>query len=262
VTSALAIGQNGLGGRVWVFRNETEAQDHPIVQYGDVVATSGADLFRGYGRLSLKTLCKFLPSDIGPDRHAADALRSYSTFQGAKPAQDLVDAAKRACDHVFARMTENAKRPPEDPAEVLTVIRQDRRSLTQKTGQSSQPRTTLAVSKERLAMVAKKTENKAANEAEAEVEDEAEGEAEGTKRQMFRMHEQGVIHIVAEGNPYKGDKGAELWNKFREGATVAELREAGLTASNIRRARRKGYITITNPPEADTPAEGEEQAAA
>lgn len=81
-----------------------------------------------------------------------------------------------------------------------------------------------------------------------------DGETAG--RTVFRMDDQGVINfgVDAEGNAYsaenspkKGDATKERWSVYRDGITVAEALEAGLTRSNIRRDRRAGYITITNP---------------
>lgn len=75
-------------------------------------------------------------------------------------------------------------------------------------------------------------------------------------RTAFRMDDQGVINfgVDAEGNAYsaenspkKGDATKERWSVYSNGITVAEALEAGLTRSNIRRDRRAGYITITNP---------------
>lgn len=96
-----------------------------------------------------------------------------------------------------------------------------------------------------------------------------DGETTVAGRTAFRMDDQGVINfgVDAEGNPYsaenspkKGDATKERWSVYRDGMTVAEALEAGLTRSNIRRDRRAGYITITNPekPVEESDAEGAE----
>ena len=59
-----------------------------------------------------------------------------------------------------------------------------------------------------------------------------------------------------ENSPKKGDATKARWSKYRDGVTVKELLADGITRSNIRKDRRAGYITVTNPPEA-APAEAE-----
>ena len=87
-----------------------------------------------------------------------------------------------------------------------------------------------------------------------------------TKREVFRMADEGVINFGTDekGVPYGGEntpKRSEntknLFAIYRDGMTVKEALEAGLTRSNIRRDRRAGFITITNP----EPAPKEEAAA-
>lgn len=91
--------------------------------------------------------------------------------------------------------------------------------------------------------------------------------ASAEKRDVFRMSDQGTIHFGKddEGNAYgpenspkKGENTKQRWAIYRDGMTVADALEAGLTRSNIRKDRRAGFITITNP----EPAEAETAEAA
>lgn len=96
-----------------------------------------------------------------------------------------------------------------------------------------------------------------------------DGENMVAGRTVFRMDDQGVINfgVDAEGNVYsaenspkKGDATKERWSVYRDGITVTEALEAGLTRSNIRRDRRAGYITITNPEKPAQESEADEGA--
>lgn len=76
------------------------------------------------------------------------------------------------------------------------------------------------------------------------------------KRDVFRMADDGVISFGTdkEGNAYgpenspkKGENTKERWAVYQEGMTVADALSKGLTRSNIRKDRRAGFITVTNP---------------
>ena len=75
-------------------------------------------------------------------------------------------------------------------------------------------------------------------------------------RDVFRMDDNGVIGfgkdkegnaLSSENSPKKGDASKQRWSVYRDGMTVKEALDAGLTRSNIRKDRRAGFITVTNP---------------
>jgi len=83
-----------------------------------------------------------------------------------------------------------------------------------------------------------------------------------TGKTAFRMSDGATINFGtdAEGNAYssenspkKGDATKGRWALYQDGMTVKDALDAGMTRSNIRKDRRAGFVTITNPPEA--PAE-------
>jgi hypothetical protein len=84
----------------------------------------------------------------------------------------------------------------------------------------------------------------------------SKAKAESAKRDVFRMADDGVIGFGKDGegkdygpdnSPKRGDKTKDLWGKYKPGMTVKQALDKGFTRSNIRRDRRAGYITITNP---------------
>jgi len=76
----------------------------------------------------------------------------------------------------------------------------------------------------------------------------------GDKREVFRMKDADTITFGADGDgnaystensPKRDEKTKARWGKYRDGMTVKEALDAGLTRSNIRRDRRAGNIVIT-----------------
>lgn len=65
----------------------------------------------------------------------------------------------------------------------------------------------------------------------------------------------------AENSPKKGDATKARWAVYRDGMTVQEALDGGLTPSNIRRDRRAGFITVTAAPKSEAPAEAEAESA-
>lgn len=81
------------------------------------------------------------------------------------------------------------------------------------------------------------------------------------KKSSFRMSDEGVITFGKdeqgnaygpENTPKRSDSTKGLWAKYRDGMTVKEAIDAGLSRSNVRRDRRAGFIVVTNP---EKPAE-------
>jgi hypothetical protein len=56
------------------------------------------------------------------------------------------------------------------------------------------------------------------------------------------------VKYGAENNPKRGEATSGKFNIYKEGMTVADALAAGLTRSDLRRDRRRGFIEITNPP--------------
>jgi hypothetical protein len=84
---------------------------------------------------------------------------------------------------------------------------------------------------------------------------------EKEKRTQVRLDEKGKISILADkegklygkdNNPARGDEGQKKFLMIKDGVTVEKALAAGLTRSDLRRARRKGWIGVENPP-APTP---------
>lgn len=78
-------------------------------------------------------------------------------------------------------------------------------------------------------------------------------ETTAEKREVVRIGENDILHFgtdkdgnaySAENSPKKGEGTKERWAKYRDGMTLSEALEAGLTRSNVRKDRRAGFITI------------------
>lgn len=101
----IAVTRAGLGD--WLlFDTFEEADEHPLVQYGDVIMTHPAAFLEQWTRLELPRLLESLELGHLPmDR----------------------EGLLRSKDVIWARMRGRSKRPPEDPAVICDTVVRDRK---------------------------------------------------------------------------------------------------------------------------------------
>jgi hypothetical protein len=100
------------------------------------------------------------------------------------------------------------------------------------------------------------TENNGAGETVTTTESNGAGETTvKVKRGPNRLHsDSDVIKVLAEKNPQRpGSKSHSMHDKYRDGMTVKEALDAGITMSHIVYGNRKGHIRV-NPTELLSPA--------
>lgn len=236
--TCVVVSRNGEGD-AWVFDTVEAARLHPIPQMDDVYAVSSEQLLDQYGR-SARSLFRLFPESLEANR-VSEALEQWLADRHPR-SQDL---ALETRDAVWDMVRRAASKPPTDPAEIVRIVASDRAAREGVVLRSfSRPGDSVAGSSTR------------GRDLNRESDDEM---TDAAKRDVFRMADDGVIQFGkdSEGKafgpdnvPKRGDATKELWGKYKAGMKVSDALAAGLSRSNIRRDRRAGYITITNPPEA------------
>lgn len=206
-------------GRGMPFRFATinEADEHPLIQFGDPLIARESDL---------------------PDCFTISEAQGIASGLGANSVIreiEYVAGTKRSLAGVwrelFVALDGAAKPPPEDPAVIVQLIRDDRRA-TKVTGVS-----------------VKSTRKEVEPMTEAAV-----NEAPKSRTVRPKFPETAVIRLKADesGNKYgstnnpkrEGTKAFEKFAKYADGMTVAQALEAGIPGSSIYYDLDHGYISV------------------
>jgi hypothetical protein len=214
-----------------------------------VILSDKNALLTEYTRKELPYIKQFL----GTEPRAVQAKTAIDSYAAAIKADDVKAARAALAYHlevIWDALAKAAKTIPDNLVELLRVVKEDRRA-TLKEPNRMRSWSAMVVVPDRALL-------------EEEDEDMADGEK--ARREPFRMSDAGVISFGVdekgqkygpENNPKRGENTTSKFSTYTEGMTVAEAMAAGLTRSDIRRDRRKGFIVITNPPEEAKPAKAE-----
>lgn len=203
----IAVTRNGLGDW-YLFDAFEEADQHPLIQYGDVIMTQPSDILRKFTRLEIPWLLDKL--DMGHLPQDRETL-------------------ERNAEKMWARMTGQCSRPPEDPAEICALVRRDRR----------------------LSLIERKREM-------AETKTAAAGEENKTEKPKKPVHRKypgsAKITLLADkdGNPYgqknnpkrEGSKSHGRFAIYVNGMTVDEFVSKGGLYADIVHDVEKGFISV------------------
>lgn len=239
--NCVVISRNGKG-EAYRFDSLRSARLHPIPQMDDVYACSAEELVRQYGRSEIEIL---LPYFEGRDK--ARLIHAIEEWKSGRPSALLPSDIRNL---LWDRVLEVSKQPPASTDEILSVVVADRKA------------------REGVVLVSRPDSSAPQRFQLIEGTDEMTDKA---KREVFRMEDEGTIGFgtddkgvaySAENTPKRGEATKGNFAKYTDGMTVKEALATGLTRSNIRRDRRAGFITITNPEKpAEEPAKTEEAAA-
>jgi len=210
----IVITQNG-NGSVYTFPDKKAARLHPITQAYDVFASDSSELTAQFGRGETDTLIRFAE---GRDRsRLVDAVEIWKS----EPRDQPLPFEFR--DLIWKTMTRVAQTPPSQPEELVRLIMEDRKAMEGKSfhsrSESPEPRAVMPTRSVRM------TEEK-------------------TKK--ARIKDEAVIKILADKNPKRG-KSAERFALYKDGMTVKEAKEAGVTAADITYDTNKEFISVTEP---------------
>ncbi len=217
----------GGAGDMWRFASLQAAGDHPLIQLGDALCASGEHVLETFTVIEMSQLAQRLGNP-----RLAEATRAW---QSQAPIADRTHYAEQLWDSM-RRLTAP---PPEDPEEIVRLIRKDR-ALIRSSGS-----TVRLHPDERQASSRSKTRN-------ADMTDEK------TKTSPIRakkFSDESVISFGkdAEGNAYGADnnpkkvgsKAAASFANYVAGETVKDLlARGGTTRNDVNYDVEKGYITL------------------
>jgi hypothetical protein len=207
-------------GDVYKFPDKKAARLHPVAQLYDVYAADSMELAAQYGRDEAEVLLRFAE---GRDRsRLVDAFETWKS----DPASRMLPFEAR--DLAWRLLLGRAQEPPADSTEIVRVIEEDRRAV--ENGIRSRPESANPGefspfrSKERQMSEAEK------------------------KARAARVSDDAVIKVLVDANPKRaGSKAFTRFEAYKNGMTVKQARDAGLTAADISYDSKHNHISVTAP---------------
>lgn len=220
--SCIAVTRGGTGD-VWRFRTPAEAGDHPLIQFNDIILTEADQLA---GTFSAPELAE-MAGRIGLPR-LQEAIRAWSPR--AISAADVTEYANQ----LWSGLMKRAVAPPSDPAEIVRLIRQDR-AHARSVGITYRP----------------SPQERSLRQKEARtMTDEVK---KGIRAAKFSGDS--VIHLGKDQNdkPYGEDNNPKRagsaahtrFSYYKDGMTIDQAIEAGVTRADINWDVKQGFITVS-----------------
>lgn len=237
--TVVAVTRNGLGD-MWLFDSWSEADQHPIVQYGDVIVTGPEGILTQYTRLEIPDLLTRL-GDAG--------FRSEVLMSAASPLGWAETMARRT-PRMWDMMCALAARPPEDAAEIISVVRRDRKiSITERNVRGRKTMNDQTNTEEKVAADTAKAKKAAKASKEPK---EPKEKKEPTTVGGFNLTAKITLLCDKDGKPYGPDNNPkrpgsathERFAKYQNGQTVKEAYLAGVAAGDFGYDVQKQFIKI------------------
>lgn len=215
--TCIVVTRNGTGA-VYSFPDKKAARLHPVTQLYDVFAADSGELAAQFGRDEHELLLRFAE---GRDR---SALVNYiEEWRSRSSRSELPFDARNLVWRTYCRV---AQSPPIAADDIVRVITEDRR----------------AVESLRLRS---RSESASPGEFSPQKENRRIRMSEEAKTRS-RVSDTAVIKVLVDTNPKRG-KSAERFNAYKDGMTVKEAKDAGVTAADITYDKNKGFISVTEP---------------
>lgn len=191
-------------GTVWGFDSPEAARQHPIVQHTDPILSVPSDVARSWSPLHLSRMVS-------------------QVLNGA-----VEDGARD--DAILEELRSRAAQPPSDPAEICRIVIADR--------------------------VRYETTHPLASRRDHTMNDTVAKPAAAEKPKTiagFRPEQKITFGKDAEGKPYNGkdnnpkragSKGAERFAKYKDGMTIQQASDAGITAADLSWDTGKKFIVV------------------
>lgn len=204
-----------------MFDNRTAADEHAIPQFGDAFLSSPSDIASVFRPQELPGIAYRL----GDDRLRSDIDHAVSGSK-ARVTPDLLG-------RLWELMCKKASYPPRKPEEVLRVVAADR----QATRGSTVPH------RKEYTMVDKTTTTTATED--KPVRPIGRANFAPTSKISFGKDKDGEPY-GKDNNPKRAGSGAHTrFALYKDGQTIAEAKEAGVTAGDINWDAKQGFIKIT-----------------
>lgn len=228
----IAVTCNGWGS-YWKFSSWTEAFQHPLIQYGDVICEGPESIHKCWNRIDMPNLLDVL---VEPEIRAK-ILREIKIV-GYPNWLTVLDKYR---DFIWEKMNGQAAEPPTDPILIVALIVKDR-----KTPSKERP-----MAKEQKA--AEATENTEATGEAGEAAEKPKTKRTPPVRDPKYKNEM-IITLLADkdGNPYgpennpkrEGSASAARFALYQNGQSVEQALAAGLTRGDFDNDTAKKFISI------------------
>lgn len=238
----VAITRMGFGS-LWLFSSRREADEHPLIQYGDAILTGPGDIERQYTNLEIPLLCEQLQR-----KELANEFRIKIRDLDGRIRHTYKE---QLLEYLWVLLTGKAVKPPTDPTEVFNLVIEDRRVTRttdprEKLNMARRPETAAT---DPSAAVDPTVGDTAAATASAPAAPKAPKEPKGPdKTKIVRLlNDKEGKQYGAEHNPKKaGGTAAARFALYVNGMTVGAALDAGVKAADIDYDRKKGFIELAD----------------
>lgn len=233
MTGCVAITRDGHGD-IWAFNSFTEADTHPLIQYGDRIIDGPKKIST---RLTLAEIPRILRR-VGRSDLA-------DTVQSCFDAPTHTQRVRRVDEYskfIWTALLEKARPAPNNPEELVQLIVRDRKLSIQesKKMEAENPTTEAA------------TEATAAPKAKKAKAPKAEGEAAAPKAERYNREHKIRLLSNAEGvkygpenNPKRaGSASHDRFAMYEDGMTIGAAIEKGVKTDDIAWDTKKGFIEV------------------
>lgn len=233
----MAITRDGRG-ELWAFGNFSDADTHPLVQYGDRIIDGPKKIT---SRLTLAEIPRILRR-IG----RGDLADTIQTCMGAPTHSQRIRRVDEYAQHVWVALAEKARPAPTDPAELVQLIVRDRKlSIKESREMEATTPTTEAATEATEAPKAKKAK---AAKAEGETAAPKEPKAERYNREhkiRLLLNAEGVQYGPTNNPKRAGSASHDRFALYEDGMTIGASIEKGVKTEDIAWDVRKGFIEIS-----------------
>lgn len=223
--ACVAVTRSGYGG-LWLFESRSEAETHPLVQYGDSLICGPDDVLTQYNLLDLWWICQAAGGEFLKKR-----VMTGIPAQGVVRHSKRVEAAREFTGEIWEHLLSAAQPPPEDDAAILYQIRLDRRAVIEEGVRR------MADAKKEAA----KTESK--KEAPAKTAKYADADT------IHMLSDKDGKAYGKDNNPKReGSASAQRFALYKDGMSVKQFVDKGGKLADISWDVSKGFIKIEKAP--------------
>lgn len=233
MTGCVAITRMGYG-LPYSFDSLEEADSHPLIQHGDVFIVGQDDVHRYYSPLTALEFVRRwgIPKMVDDCRHILEMSQGLSDRRRKQALRDSLD------ERLWRQLCALAQQPPTDPAEIVKMIAEDRiatRRLNMAESEKAAGKKTAS----------EKTEKKAPEAPKAPA---VIAGVPVTSVIRFGEKEDNTKYGIGDLNPKKkGSASHARFELYKDGMTVREALNVGITAADLKNDQGKGYIYFEAP---------------
>lgn len=240
MTGCVAITRDGRG-ELYLFETLEQADEHPIVQYGDRLVDGPRNLLR---RLTLGEIPRILRRVEA--QSLAERIETLVLENAALSHRAKLERVSQYSDDIWSTLLRCAASPPSEPELIINLIVRDRK-LSKKESKMEDPTKT---NPETVAPEAAPTKKTRAKKTESTEPKEAKEPAprHNPEATITLLKNAEGVQYGPENNPKRpGSASADRFALYRSGMTVKAAVEAGVKSEDISWDQRKGFIELTPP---------------